>query len=157
MTLLLSVTLTVTGLSNTAFAREVSSGDAEVITRDEFEDWNEEPGFEMLEESDEVDVLGENSPLELTEEEIAIYGASAVDGGNCGDNLRWILQDDGTLTISGSGPMYDYVDYGPWHWSVYPYTKLVIAEGVTTIGNLAFRGCTSLTAYECAAICQFKR
>ena len=30
--------------------------------------------------------------------------------GTCGDNLTWTLDDSGTLTISGSGEMYNY-DY----------------------------------------------
>ena len=28
--------------------------------------------------------------------------------GVCGDNLTWVLDDEGTLTISGTGDMYDY-------------------------------------------------
>ncbi|MBQ6393520.1 MAG: hypothetical protein IJH60_08410, partial [Eubacterium sp.] len=31
--------------------------------------------------------------------------AETADSGTCGDNLTWTLDDDGTLTISGSGEM----------------------------------------------------
>lgn len=35
--------------------------------------------------------------------------AEIVDGGTCGDNLTWTLDEDGTLTISGSGEMTDFI------------------------------------------------
>ena len=41
-------------------------------------------------------------------------GASAaeiVDSGNCGDNLTWTLDSEGTLTISGNGSMENYDPY----------------------------------------------
>lgn len=59
--------------------------------------------------------------------------------GKCGDNVFWTL-DDGTLTITGSGPMSDFsaASPGPWH-NLYNSIKTVkIAEGVTTIGSYAF-------------------
>ena len=31
-----------------------------------------------------------------------------VAGGQCGDDLTWTLDSSGTLTISGTGPMYGY-------------------------------------------------
>ena len=37
--------------------------------------------------------------------------SEVLDFGTCGaqgDNLTWVLNEDGTLTISGSGDMYDY-------------------------------------------------
>ena len=48
-----------------------------------------------------------------------------VDSGKCGDNLTWTIDSEKTLTISGTGEMYDYTNehrydifYGtdtPWH------------------------------------------
>ncbi len=35
--------------------------------------------------------------------------ASAAESGKCGDNLTWTLNDEGTLTISGTGGMYGYI------------------------------------------------
>ena len=60
--------------------------------------------------------------------------------------LQWCLKD-GTLTISGTGAMPDYVFCGaPW-WEYQESIVIVVIEtGVTTIGNSAFQGCTSLTA-----------
>ena len=40
---------------------------------------------------------------------LAMFGAAAATSGTCGDNLTWILQD-GTLTISGTGNMYNFYD-----------------------------------------------
>ena len=44
--------------------------------------------------------------------------AAFADGelsGTCGDNVTWKLEGD-TLTISGTGPMFDYKSYnGPWN------------------------------------------
>ena len=34
--------------------------------------------------------------------------AAIVDSGECGDNLTWTLDDEGTLTIRGTGSMNDY-------------------------------------------------
>lgn len=34
--------------------------------------------------------------------------ASAASSGQCGDNVYWTLDDNGTLTISGTGDMWDW-------------------------------------------------
>ena len=67
-----------------------------------------------------------------------------------GDNLVWTLYDNGTLTISGEGEMKDY------SWSANsPATqkkdnvkKVVIEDGITSIGNRAFSDCTGLESIE---------
>lgn len=65
---------------------------------------------------------------------------SEVDSGQCGDNLNWALSSDGTLIISGTGNMDDYVpaNLAPWEQYKDDITKLKIEEGVTGIGNYAF-------------------
>ena len=63
------------------------------------------------------------------------------------DGLTWTLDYDGKLTISGTGAMKDY-DYGNnqspvcKNWDV---RKVVIEDGVTSIGKYAFSKCESLT------------
>ena len=71
--------------------------------------------------------------------------AETIASGTCGDNLTWTLTDSGTLTISGTGEMYDYDSIpGPW---ISKYIKIVLIEqGVTSIGNGAFRGRSTLTS-----------
>lgn len=70
-------------------------------------------------------------------------------GGTCGENLTWVLQLDGTLTISGTGAM---TDYGPSYaenisvpWNCADIKTVIIEEGVTSIGNNAFVACSNLT------------
>ena len=74
--------------------------------------------------------------------------------GRCGDNLTWSLSDDGVLTISGTGPMWDYMgsDYPEWYWTqqYYPLVKCIIDNGVTSIGASAFFDCNGLKEVEMA-------
>ena len=69
-----------------------------------------------------------------------------VASGECGDNLTWTLDDQGTLTISGTGKMKDY-DWGkaPWFDSRDSIQRVEIGSGVTSIGSYAFQDCSSLT------------
>jgi len=77
----------------------------------------------------------------------ATFTVTVAVGGTCGDNLTWTLDDAGTLTISGTGPMYDYEYEGsPWYSYIESVQKVVIENGVTTIGEEAFEDCTSLTS-----------
>ena len=89
-------------------------------------------------------------PLGLVE---TAYAATVVDSGSCGkngDNVTWKLTSDGTLTISGTGKMKDYGDnYGmsvaPWYVGSSQVKTVIIEDGVTSIGDRAFDGCTKLT------------
>ena len=87
--------------------------------------------------------------------------ANAAISGTCGANLTWTLDDNGTLTISGTGKMNDYDHYddydlyynsystAPWGGSVSNANRVktvVIENGVTSIGDSAFEDCTELTS-----------
>ena len=62
-----------------------------------------------------------------------------VASGKCGDSASWKLDADGVLTITGAGPMADYGAYGPWYIAhLTDIKKVVVQEGVTTIGDHAF-------------------
>lgn len=71
-----------------------------------------------------------------------------LDDGICGDNLTWILDNDGGLSISGSGTMENYSTSDPAPWSAYRerVTTVLIEAGVKNIGSCAFCGCSSLTS-----------
>lgn len=71
------------------------------------------------------------------------YTASAASSGYCGGNARYELDDNGVLTISGTGNMYNY-NYDP-PFSYRAIKTVVIKDGVTSIGSHAFDGCSSLT------------
>ena len=67
--------------------------------------------------------------------------------GSCGENLTWVLSENGTLTIAGTGAMYDYRVYdSPWDYMCSSVKAVVVGDGVTTIGTWAFSDCTGLTS-----------
>ena len=94
-------------------------------------------------------------PAELGLADLGVGGnaiaASAASSGNCGDsgsNVTWLLDDNGTLTISGSGKIEDYrsdIDQ-PWYSNRSDITSVVIESGVTSIGSQAFYECSNLTS-----------
>lgn len=59
--------------------------------------------------------------------------------GTCGKNLTWMLDDSGTLTISGTGEMENQAT-DAWRYA----KSVVIEEGVTSIGDIAFSNCIYL-------------
>ncbi|MBQ6273367.1 MAG: leucine-rich repeat protein, partial [Oscillospiraceae bacterium] len=67
--------------------------------------------------------------------------------GQAGPNLTWKLTNDGILSFSGSGAMFNWTSSEPAPW--YPYrssvTQVRLAK-VTTVGDYAFRGCTKLSS-----------
>ena len=94
-------------------------------------------------------------PAELGLADFGVGGnaiaASAASSGNCGDsgsNVTWSLDDNGTLTISGSGKIEDCrsdIDQ-PWYSNRSDITSVVIEPGVTSIGSQAFYECSNLTS-----------
>ncbi|MCD8157395.1 MAG: leucine-rich repeat protein [Clostridiales bacterium] len=73
--------------------------------------------------------------------------AATIDSGLCGDSVTYVLDDNGTLTISGSGDMYNYTSSSsaPWYSSYYGnITTVIIESGITKIGNYAFYGCIGI-------------
>lgn len=70
-----------------------------------------------------------------------------VASGKCGDSASWKLDADGVLTITGAGPMADYGAYGPWYIAhLTDIKKVVVQEGVTTIGDYAFANLSDVTS-----------
>ena len=75
--------------------------------------------------------------------------AWADDSGSCGENVTYsFVESTGTLTISGTGYMEDFTSSSKVPWNAYRSSikKVVINNGVTSIGNEAFDGCTALTS-----------
>ena len=98
-----------------------------------------------------IQIGGGNSNLK----EATIYGADGpftIRSGDCGeegDNVQWVLSEDGTLTITGSGKIrgfsnsdnhgyngYTTDDSSPWPENL--VKRVVIGEGITEIGDNAF-------------------
>ena len=105
----------------------------------------EAPEIKETPVTEETSVIEE--ALETAEDKTALAG-EVIGSGKCGQNATWKLTgtgDDLTLTISGSGKMQDYEspDYAgnenlaPWGTGK-EIKKLVIGEGITTVGEHAF-------------------
>jgi len=80
----------------------------------------------------------------------------AETSGPCGDDLFWSYSD-GTLTISGSGPM-DHFQYAqsaqgiictiPWKEYRNEIVRVILPDGITRIGDCAFSDCVNLREIE---------
>ena len=60
----------------------------------------------------------------------------------------WDLQEDGTLIVTGQGAMEDYPSavQVPWFLKRADIKKIVVQNGVTSIGDYAFYGCENVTS-----------
>ena len=71
--------------------------------------------------------------------------------GSCGEKVTYSYEN-GTLTISGTGPMYNWgVSDVPWYRLRHVIERIVIQNGVTTIGNDAFEHCAVLQSVSIPA------
>lgn len=72
--------------------------------------------------------------------------ASATESEKCGDGLYWEYDEvTQTLTISGSGDMYDYaLRDAPWYSYCDMIKHIALQEGISTIGDCAFFGCDKI-------------
>ena len=68
--------------------------------------------------------------------------AEKVAEGYCGNNLTWVLTNDGTITFSGTGDMRNYSSASSTSWYAYrdQITSIELEDGITSIGNFAFYG-----------------
>ncbi len=79
-----------------------------------------------------------------------VLTASALAGGTVNKKIIWVLDDEGTLTVSGSGAIDGYGDLykektPPWENVKGNIKKVVIKTGITEVGARAFQGCPMLT------------
>ena len=79
--------------------------------------------------------------------------AAAVASGKCGDSASWKLDAEGTLTISGSGKTWDFIDEdwnatAPWYDVSLRLRikKVVVEKGITYVGTWAFYDCSEMTS-----------
>ena len=110
------------------------AADIEIIDPEEMEEMLPEEEIALVEPADEPKAAPAPD-AEPTSEIIA--------SGECGDNLTWTLDDEGTLIIDGTGDMWDYEGYETYRfpsWSGYAESikTIIINEGVTSIGSNFF-------------------
>ena len=75
--------------------------------------------------------------------------ANAEKSGTCGPNLKWHLNDNGVLTITGKGEMnnFPYSNGAPWgNYNERIIKRIIIGDGITTIGSRAFGHCFALNS-----------
>ncbi len=81
---------------------------------------------------------------------LAADAAETVASGSCGDSVTWTLDEDGVLTLSGTGATNDYtIEEGgrsPFYDHADAIQALVVADGITGIGQLLFAECTALSS-----------
>lgn len=65
--------------------------------------------------------------------------SAAEAAGACGESLTWILDSDGTLTISGTGEMTDFPAAAPWVAYKMQIRSLSVAEITTFLWRSAGR------------------
>jgi len=70
--------------------------------------------------------------------------ANAATDGKCGDNASFAISG-GTLTVTGTGDIYDYYEDDPL-WYDEDFNKVVVESGITGIGAYAFYGNDNLTS-----------
>ena len=95
-----------------------------------------------------VMVDGVDNGIVLCSSNIVASGTCGAEGNN-GDNLTWILDDEGVLTISGTGAMANWNRKGsPWYANKDKIESVMIEDGVTSIGKYAFFDCSSLASIK---------
>ena len=72
---------------------------------------------------------------------MSAFAVDVVAEGTCGENLTWTFDDEGVLTITGTGEMTS----SPWRSYKDSIKSVVIGNGVTSIISDAFWGCTGLS------------
>lgn len=92
---------------------------------------------------------------------LSLAASAYVDQGNLSTGLRWVLDDEYTLKVSGAGEIPDYgttdidgmliMSGAPWGKTYYNKVKAIeVADGVTGIGKNAFNGMIAVTSVEIA-------
>ena len=74
------------------------------------------------------------------------YYPDIIASGTCNWGLTWTLDENGLLTISGNGEMdsWNSSSGAPWNNYTQSITEAVLTDGVLSIGNYAFSGCSNL-------------
>ncbi|MBQ8210134.1 MAG: leucine-rich repeat domain-containing protein [Clostridia bacterium] len=88
--------------------------------------------------------------VKIVDKKVTVYISKNDSGvyksGKCGDDIIWMLYNDGELVINGSGSMTDWNSIESVVW--YPYAsyikKVLIGNGIDTISKYSFYACENL-------------
>lgn len=93
-----------------------------------------------------VEAVGENLAELYPKQYYDSVSNNIVAGGECGDNVVWFLDQSATLTVSGKGAINNFtrdentgIITQPWYEVRSNIEKVVLNDGVTRIGEHAFR------------------
>jgi hypothetical protein len=91
--------------------------------------------------------------LELTQDTTLVAEFAQAFSGQCGDNLYWSYDEGSkTISISGTGNMYDYTPTTqPWILFKEELKEVAIANTATSLGKSAFAGSIRLAKVEIGA------
>ncbi len=81
------------------------------------------------------------------EGDVTLYAVWEAPTGDCGKNASWLYKNN-TLYISGVGDMYDYTatESAPWSDCADEIKKIIINEGIISVGDYAFSSCSKITS-----------
>ena len=144
-----------------SYAEEETDTQLETEDEESGEDFSSEDevetGLDEAEETDEISVedadsIGDgSSETEVEEVEQPDVGVGGIMG-----NLWYSWDGKSRLLIGGTGDMWDFDISGksaaPWVRDRLPIKKVIIKEGVTSVGNNAFYGCTELEEIEMPSV-----
>ena len=144
------------GSSATVFAAEDESteGDNAAVAEREISEENVDSVADSAVDAEESRVAGDEEKVSGAVEPTADTAAQdELASGICGENLTWVLAVDGTLTISGEGEMMTDSDISiaagiPWYEYKESVQRVIIEEGITSVGNYAFTTCYNLAEAE---------
>ena len=90
---------------------------------------------------------GGTCPLQGSHTFYAVWerDSSMVAFGELSDTVEWVLEQNGVLSIRGSGAMPNGAYSGTHPWDEYTIGTLIVEEGITKIGGYAFQNMTALT------------
>ena len=82
---------------------------------------------------------------------VSVCAMANIASGTCGkdgNNISWVISDDGTLTLSGSGEMKNINNETnvPWYSHREKIKKAIVNEGITRLRDCAFWGCKALAS-----------
>lgn len=149
-------------LSNIAWKLDVDKSDSSEFITDEIAIGYNYVYTPVLPETDNEGnslILDEDAILPeihvtIEKQNIMMMNSTAAISGSCGENLTYSITGDESdgyvLTISGTGAMCNYEDTqagattAPWYAYNENLKTLIIEEGITSIGENAFKGCWGL-------------
>lgn len=151
LALALSILMVWTAVPVAALAEEQPSAAPETTAAvpEKEEKALENDGSAQTEESPEVTAAPEQKATAA-----ANADTDLPQSGVCEKNLTWILDAEGTLTIQGMGGIEDFDNTfnenptTPWCNVKESIKKIIIKDGVVSIGSSAFYGCSNLNGVE---------